>query len=341
MNKGWTYFDCVIFLFTRNRRKTGALVSDFCRGSAVDIAAQFLNELKKLGAVGRFVSSNHLTELEDEFNKAREDKVVSEKMYTKFLDNYYDFSSLYMDSSLKSLCIIATPSLPGMIRFEGEDRCIEAEVPPIYLFRRDVVKDIKDITSRLLSNNGYKTIPVVLPKKSLAVHSGLAKYGRNNLVYVKGLGSYHRLTAFASDVPCVDDKWYQLAYQETCHLCQACLKNCPTGAICKESFIINADRCLTFFNEQAGSFPAWLNPAWHNSLIGCLACQRACPHNVRYQQEEKVLATFSLSETRLIVAQMPFAHLPDKLQQKLRYLCLDVYYDKLARNLAVLEDQND
>jgi len=38
----------------------------------------------------------------------------------------------------------------------------------------------------------------IVPIDRLAVRGGLATYGRNNVTYVPGMGSFHRLSAFYS-----------------------------------------------------------------------------------------------------------------------------------------------
>jgi epoxyqueuosine reductase len=243
---------------------------------------------------------------------------------------------MYTNTAIKSLCIVATPSPRNIIKFEYEDSYINVEVPPIYVDRKEVLNNIKSITSHLFSKFGYKTFPVILPKKSLSVHSGLAKYGKNNLVYVEGMGSYHRLTAFASDIPCDIGEWYELSHLETCHSCGACEKSCPTKAINNKDFVIDADKCIAFYNEQSEPFPDWINPSWHNSLIGCLICQNVCPYNRAYKQYKKVIAAFTKRETILITNQIPFCQLSEDLQKKLRSLSLDIYYDKISRNLEML-----
>ncbi len=302
----------------------------------MDKINHFQKELDKLGARGRFISITHLKKLEREANEVKENRFYGKKVYEKFLDNYYDFSSLYKNTEIKSLCIVATPSQQNIIKFEYEDSYINVEVPPTYVDRKKVLNDIKSITSHLFSKFGYKTFPIILPKKSMAVHSGLAKYGKNNLVYVEGMGSYHRLTAFASDIPCDIGEWYDLSQLETCNSCGACEKNCPTKAINNENFLIDTDKCITFYNEQPEPFPDWIDLSWHNSLIGCLKCQKICPHNKIYKQPNEIVTIFNKEETKLIGKQIPFRQLPKDLQEKLIILCLDIYYDKLSRNLNVL-----
>lgn len=66
-----------------------------------------------------------------------------------------------------------------------------------------------------------------------------------------------------------------------CANCSVCLKNCPTGAISVNRFLIHGEKCMTYLNEYAPNydFPEWVKPEWHNSLIGCMSCQLKCPKN--------------------------------------------------------------
>ena len=67
------------------------------------------------------------------------------------------------------------------------------------------------------------------PLKTLAACAGLARYGRNNIAYVPGLGSYLMLAACClSDAPPPDDApWGEPQELERCERCSACLRACP------------------------------------------------------------------------------------------------------------------
>lgn len=302
----------------------------------MDIVSQFQKELQKINAKVKFISITHLRELEDEVNAIKENRIFGKKVYDKYLNNYYDFASVYTNTDIKSLCIVASPSHQNLIRFEFESSQINVNVPPIYLDRKEILNNIKNISNCVLGKLGWKTFPVTLPKKSMAVHSGMARYGKNNLTYIDGMGSYHRLTAFASDIPYDTDEWYELRQLDNCHSCGACEKHCPTRAINKENFLIDTDKCITFYNEQPENFPDWIDLSWHNSLVGCIKCQEICPQNKFVKQHKEIKAVFNKDETRMIMNQLSFYELSESLQEKLVSLSLDIYYDKLSRNLAVL-----
>lgn len=307
----------------------------------MEILDLFRNEIDKIGAKACFVTVDHLRELEAEYKDLEKQKLIGQDMYNRYLDNYYDFSAIYCNPEIKSICITATPSPVNIIKFEFDQSSINVEVPPICCDRKNILNDIKTITKDLFPRYGYMAMPVCLPKKMLAVHGGLGYYGRNNLVYVEGMGSYHRLTAFASDIPCDSVEWHPLRRMDSCEKCSICIKNCPGEAIRENNEIINADRCLTNYNEHSDIFPDWIEKSWHHTLVGCMRCQSVCPKNKDKKDFKKYIVTFSSDETKLILSKTSFENLPSQLQDKLKECCMDIYYHTLARNLEVLLNNNN
>jgi hypothetical protein len=62
-------------------------------------------------------------------------------------------------------------------------------------------------------------------KRRLAVQSGLAEYGRNNITYVAGMGSNVRYAAFYTDIDGQDEVWRDVCNAEMCADCGAYIKN--------------------------------------------------------------------------------------------------------------------
>jgi epoxyqueuosine reductase len=200
----------------------------------------------------------------------------------------------------------------------------------------------------ILEPAGYRVAKAVLPKKLLAVRSGLAAYGKNNITYVHGLGSFHRLVVFYSDLPCdpsagSGDDWREPEMMERCEKCIACLRHCPAGAITSERFLLHAERCITFHNEQPSDvpFPAWFDASWHNCLVGCLHCQSICPENRDFLAWVEEGAEFSSEETTLLVEGVPLDQLPAETIRKLEQSDLVGLLDSLPRNLQLLLESSE
>ena len=180
---------------------------------------------------------------------------------------------------------------------------------------------------------------VTLPHKLLAVHSGLALYGRNNICYGDEFGSYMQIMSYVSDLPCVEAQWFPLRRMENCEDCRACVIACPTGAIDTDRQLINSDRCITLANELTDDFPEWIDKDAHNSIIGCSKCQDCCPSNAHNKNNVKMGATFTEKETAELLNHMGSEPYSESLAAKIEETGLLQEYTNpnvLPRNLAVL-----
>jgi len=175
-----------------------------------------------------------------------------------------------------------------------------------------------------------------LPLKRLAVKSGLAVYGRNNICYVEGMGSVFSLAGYYSDVKCDDGDWMELRQSDRCTHCWACVNHCPTEAIRKDRFLINNERCLSNLNEGPGEFPEWLPKSVHHCLYDCLKCQIICPMNKAYLDNIIGPIQFSEDETEMLLSGGPSDAFPPALKQKSKLLGLDQWLGNIPRNLKVL-----
>ncbi|HVP35981.1 MAG TPA: 4Fe-4S double cluster binding domain-containing protein, partial [Terriglobales bacterium] len=234
----------------------------------------------------------------------------------------------------ESIILVAAPQPQIQVIFNWKGKSQPLVIPPTYLHYSDVM--VRDLLSDVLEPKGYQIASALLPVKLLSARSGLSFYGRNNISYIPGIGSFYRLIAFYSDLPCLEDTWHEPVMLEDCENCSACQNACPTGAITSDRFLIKAERCLTFLNETPTDFPDWLDPSWHNCLVGCLHCQKACPQNADFVEWIQPGAEFSEEETTMLLNRVPLKKLPAETVKKLEKLYLLEYLDILPRNLKAV-----
>lgn len=296
-----------------------------------------LLQLEGQGYRGRIVSIQHLRDLQEEIEGRHRQGLFCEEFYQERLA-WFKFSPPDSLLEAKSLIVVAVPDPQTQVTFTWEGRRVTLIVPPTYLHWQKVNKKAEDLLAETLNPQGYRVVPAGLPVKLLAVHSGLGAYGKNNVTYVPGMGSFHRLAAFYSDFPCQEDSWQEAKMMDACQKCRACLHRCPTDAITSDRFLLHAERCITFHNEKPKDipFPEWINPSWHNCLVGCLRCQRVCPENRDFLEWVVGGEEFSQEETALLLEGVPRDQLPTATVKKLEWLDLMEYFDCLPRNLGVM-----
>jgi len=292
---------------------------------------EFSLELKKINSSFGIVDANNLINIQNEMVLHDNSSLLENNHYN---NDYYDFEIFKNNKSINSIFIIATPSPFYILRIKRGEKNIDIKIPPIYGNRNDILENIKCITRKIFVKYGFSTFPVTLPKKLLAVYSGLAKYGNNGLVFVNEMGSYCRLTAFASDFKTDNYTWIKPEMMESCKNCGKCVENCPSKALKHGTPLVNINRCITEFNEKDGNFPSWLHSEWHNCLIGCTKCQEICPHNKR--QCKTIIFEIEYSEIDKIINSNDFNDLSDKSKKLLMDLNLDNYYSKIKRNIKYL-----
>jgi epoxyqueuosine reductase len=301
---------------------------------------EVLTRLEEEGYKGRVVGVEHLRDLEVELEARRRQGLIHEDLYHDYLAGFgFDLPE---DLPLgESLILVAMPQPQIQVVFTLEGQTLSLIVPPTYLHARESDKRVEDLLMEILAPAGCRVAGAALPKKALAVHSGLGSYGKNNICYVPGMGSFHRLVAFYSDLPGEEDDWRELNALEACEKCSACLRICPTGAITDERFLIRAERCLTFLNEKPGDvpFPRWLEPSWHNCLVGCMHCQRVCPENRDSKDWVEEGEQFTEDETALLLEGLAADQMSATTREKLHRADLIDLLDVLPRNLRALFSQ--
>jgi epoxyqueuosine reductase len=258
-------------------------------------------------------------------------------------DRNFDFTVPTAVSAPRSLIVVAVPHACARVTVTVAGREISVPIPTTYCHHREIQGQVAATVAAALAPAGRTAALMGLPEKLLAVCAGVARYGRNNIAYVDGPGSYVELAVCVSDLAAASDPWTGLRALERCATCDACRRACPSGAIGDDRFLLHGELCLTLHNESDEPFAQWIDPAWHRCLWGCLRCQRVCPEDLAYRDAVAETAAFDERETALLLAGIDHALLAGEpgLRGKLGELGLLGYDDAflgvtLARNLKAL-----
>lgn len=298
-----------------------------------NIAGKFTEKASQLGYKIRAVDACHLPELQETIETLLRDGLIDNRLYEAYL--CFDYASKSKLTDIKTVFIVAMPHHITRLRFGWHGNIHSVDIPPTYFAGQYDVR-AREILNGLLKTSGHNTEKASLPLKTLAVKSGLAKYGRNNITYVPGMGSFYRLVAFYSDCPCKEDNWQEAKMMKACDKCLACLENCPTRCIVNDRFLVHAEKCLTFFNEDEQDMPSWIPVDSHNAIVGCMRCQLVCPVDKPYIDKIVAGPDFSEEETTLILNNVPVEKLTPETRRKLENTFSENMYPLLPRNLNVL-----
>ena len=295
------------------------------------------SELLEQGCKVEVVSTRHLVDLLAEIESRRSQNQFDPEFAKDYLYRF-DFAPPQRLSNAKSIVVVAMPRPITQAVFQWDGKKQTFTLPPTYTAYDQKRMYVESVVEEAVGKKGYRVATTNLPLKLLAVRSGLAEYGRNNIAYVKGMGSFMRLTAVYTDMPLKSGYWQAPKVMEQCAVCGLCQRACPTGAISQDRFLLYAEKCITYHNEKDGKipFPSWIKPQWHNAIVGCIRCQAACPENKPYLTKVGETVEFNEEETSLLLKGIPLEEVPMSTAKKLVALGLTDYYNALPRNLSVL-----
>lgn len=297
-----------------------------------------ISEIETHGLKARLVNLNILEAIKSDIENRFRCGEIDETLYKRYFLNFkYNPPSELIEA--RSILVIAIPRPQFQAEFILYGKSKTLLIPPTYTGYSNIPASALKLIKNAIEIFGYKFEIASLPHKSLAVRSGLAYYGRNNITYIPEFGSYYQLASYFTTI--AEDVGDPLEPQmlERCKSCVACIKVCPTGAITRNRFLIHAEKCLTYFNENTGDFPEWIGGDAHNSLIGCILCQKFCPENKQVRNWLAENICFSESETEKILSVNDIFELPEEVQNKLRELDLvdtHITFKSLQRNMRVM-----
>ena len=298
-------------------------------------AAAIMDKLESAGLRAAFLPYSRIETVKKHYDELAEKNGNTD--HTKdAVKHFYNNQPPDLPFTPLSFLIIAQPSDPGQVIFRTNGKSVAVPVPPTYL---GYVSENEKLNSILESAaKGYQTARSKgMSQKLLAVYSGLGRYGRNNICYIEGFGSYFSIHAYYTDIPC-DDISHPLRFLDECETCGLCRQNCPTGAI-GEYNVIDCARCLTMLNERKDPMPDWLSPKVHHTLIGCLRCQEICPKNMALPVMTVHTLELDEDETRALLS-TDSAELQPELEHKLKSFGMHEYFLSVIGRNAKLVLQN-
>ncbi len=176
-----------------------------------------------------------------------------------------------------------------------------------------------------------------LMEKPLAERAGLGWQGKHTNLVSREHGSWLFLGAILTAAALAPD----VAHEDHCGSCRACLDVCPTKAF-PAPYQLDARRCLAYLTiEHKGQIPLEFREALGNRVFGCDDCLAVCPWN-KFAQEAHETRMRLRDDLRLA----PLAELAalDEAQFRARFAGTPVKRtgrDRFVRNVACAIGNSD
>lgn len=283
------------------------------------------------GNKSEFISINCLPRLKQTIDHFKKEDSLND--FQKWIVNdLYQLSIPEYDFPVRSILLVALPH-PSLckIKFSVGKKDYSCINPAVSDFDSE-----RAFLTSLMDEHGIHYVEATnLPLKRLTVHSNLGRYGKNNICFIDGYGSFFSLIAYYTDVEC-DEVWYDSKPSELCKNCTICTENCPTGAISSERFLIDNVKCLSLHNENPDTMPEWIPKDAHHTMYDCLKCQLKCPMNQKAVLNTGSPIELNEDEMNHILHTDSYDKLPSELQDKLAPIGIDSWYGAIARNIQLL-----
>lgn len=290
----------------------------------------------------RTVAVEHLQNMQDYMDALRHAGLFSNnRVFRSYVDNKtFRTPENFEDAKFLIVMAVYIPLAKVSVPFQGNNH--EVLIPPNYRVKEFTIDELREtIAQNIIRDDRFRIEDVRngIFLKHIAVRSGLAEYGRNNICYVKGMGSMLSLYAFFTDYIFEEDHWRDVQMMDSCKDCRLCTNQCPTQAISEKRFVIDVERCLPLYNEIVGEIPSWIQKQAHSALIGCMRCQFKCPENKEVISRSIDLEDLTEIETSSILQGIVNSETVNALCQKLKVTTVDCVNQDLpvySRNLKLL-----
>ena len=128
--------------------------------------------------------------------------------------------------------------------------------------------ELGDFTARVFTDSA----PVM--EREWAERAGLGWKGKNTLLINTKKGSYY----FLAEMICDLELEYDAPISDHCGTCTKCIDACPTDAIDKNGYILDANKCISYLTiERKDSLPEEFRSQMEGWMFGCDICQEVCP----------------------------------------------------------------
>lgn len=143
------------------------------------------------------------------------------------------------------------------------------------ILRRDLAK-LAALLPEGLHRICVDTAPLL--ERTYAREAGLGWIGKNTCLIHEPLGSWFFLGEILTSLELPPDG----PAPDRCGTCTRCIEACPTGAIAKEGYELDARLCISYFTiELRSAVPEEHRVGIGAHVFGCDICQDVCPWNRR------------------------------------------------------------
>ncbi|PKO16329.1 MAG: hypothetical protein CVU39_08165 [Chloroflexi bacterium HGW-Chloroflexi-10] len=290
----------------------------------------------------RTLSVAHLPQLQEDIARLDRAGLLSNSEVFRSYLSEMTFTLPEDFPNAQSLIIMAIAIKPMRITFQTDHKRFSAAMPPNYYesgLTRVALKD--EVQKNIIKEDNHRIEWTYnrFHGKLLATRSGLGRYGRNNICYVEGMGSYLTLHSFLTDYAFDQDDWQEIQKMDLCQTCTICMQLCPGGAIRSDQFVVDINHCITLYNEVPGVLPDWFPSNAHNSVMGCMICQFSCPANREPAKRTGQLDGLTEEETRQFLNGNPEESVVLSVSKKMRIPYLvdsKETVDVISRNMKAI-----
>ncbi|MDP4581174.1 MAG: tRNA epoxyqueuosine(34) reductase QueG [Saprospiraceae bacterium] len=217
----------------------------------------------------------------------------SAEKLTKWLEMGYHGEMKYMENHF-DLRIDPRQLVPGaqtviVLSFNYATKNIQKDknAPKIakYAFGKDYHKVLRKKLKSLFSSiqeicpnsqGRFFTDSAPILERDWAELAGLGWKGKNTLLIHPQAGSFFFLAEIIIDA----ELPYDSPMRDYCGSCRRCIDACPTDAIDKNGYLLDAKKCISYLTiELKSQIPEEFKDKMDNWVFGCDICQDVCPWN--------------------------------------------------------------